>query len=303
MLSRLFICCLFLASLPTPIFAQDLEPRRWSPVPLDVDIVGIGYGYSASDIAYDPVYQVENAQLKLHVIGANYITSFKLADKLVRFDVKLPWANGEWDGLLQSKPGELKRIGMLDPVFRLSVNLIGSPALESKKLRRYLQSKSSNTIVGAALSVTAPWGEYHHDRLINLGHNRYNIRPQIGMVHTRGAWQYELTGSVSIFTDNNSFHNGKLKQQKPLFAIQSHLIRTFERGKWLSISAGYGVGGQTKVDQVEQNDKKHTILSALSFGMPISMSQSVRIAYLYQQTNSDVGADSDALLLGWSQRF
>ncbi len=284
-------------------FAQDIEPRRWTPIPLDMQIIGIGYGAVSGDIEFDPVMRVEDANLTLRVIGSSYVTSFKIADKLARFDLKLPWASGKWQGLLASQPTELQRIGFLDPVFRVSVNLMGTPALKSKKLIPYLRGKRSNTILGAGISVTVPLGEYYNNKLINLGQNRYTIRPQIGFVHTQDKWSYELTSSIFIYTDNNDFYGGKRREQKPLYALQGHVIYSFDAGKWVSLSTGYGIGGQSTIDGVNKNDKRHTLLSALSYGMPISRTQSVKVAYVYQKSNSSTGIDSDTIFFAWAKRF
>lgn len=302
---RLFIISLLIQSLFLCLnsSAQDLEPRRWTPVPLDIQVVGIGYGFASGDIEFDPVIQVENTKFTLHVIGASYVKSFKVADKLARFDIKVPWASGEWQGLVASKPTEVKRVGLLDPIFRISINLLGSPALKSDKLIPYFKGKKSNTILGIALSVTAPLGEYHNDKLINLGQNRYVIRPQIGLLHTQNKWSYELTGSIFIYTDNNDFFGGNSRKQNPLYTIQGHVIHSLDAGKWISISAGYGIGGDSKIENVNKNDKKHALLSAFSFGMPISRAQSIKLSYIYQTSNSSIGLDSNSLAFAWSKRF
>lgn len=116
-------------------------------------------------------------------------------------------------------------------------------------------------------------------------------------MHTRDNWSYELTGSVFFYTDNDDFFGGQKREQEPLYAIQSHLIYRFPKGKWASFSAGYGIGGLSKVNGINKNDKRHTLLSALSFGMPIARTQSIKVAYLYGQTNSNTGFDSDSFLV------
>ena len=293
------IFCLFTSSS----FAQDLEPRRWTPIPLDLQVVGVGYGYTSADILFDPVLLAEDAKMDSQVLGASYVRSIKIADKLVRFDVTLPWATAEWEGLLDGEPTKLNRTGLLDPKFRVSVNLLGTPALNAKKMRNFLGTQKINTVFGAALSVTVPLGEYNKEKLINLGENRYVIRPQVGLVHTRNNWSYELTGSVFFYTDNDDFYGGNKREQKPLYAIQSHLIYRFPKGKWASLSAGYGFGGQSKVNNVNKDDKRRTLLSALSFGMPVSQTQTIKVAYLYGQTNSNTGFDSDSFVFAWSKLF
>ncbi|WP_136037991.1 hypothetical protein [Candidatus Colwellia aromaticivorans] len=69
------------------------------------------------------------------------------------------------------------------------------------------------------------------------------------------------------------------------------------------IGIGYGIGGGSKIESVSKNDKKHTLLSALSFGMPISRSQSIKFVYIYQKSNSSIGVDSNSLTFAWSKYF
>ncbi|MGI9248216.1 MAG: hypothetical protein ACR2QI_04335, partial [Woeseiaceae bacterium] len=44
-------------------FGQDLEPRRWTPLPPGTDVVGAGYIATNGDIFFDPVLLVEDAEV------------------------------------------------------------------------------------------------------------------------------------------------------------------------------------------------------------------------------------------------
>ena len=301
--SLVFITLIFNVLISFQLFAQDLEPRRWTPIPLGLSVIGIGVAHTSGDIIFDPVMLVDNAELDLDVLGVSYVTSFKFFNKLARFDFTIPLATGKWQGLLNGEQTKLTREGLLDPKVRLSINLIGTPASNAKEMQHYLINRKSNTVVGAAIELSLPLGEYYSDKLINLGENRFSIRPQIGIVHKNGNWSYELTGSVFIYTDNDDFYQKQRRKQKPLYAIQSHLIYNFDAGKWISLSAGYGLGGQSKVGNTYKNDKKHTVLSSLSFGMPLSSSQSVKIGYLNGKTNVTTGTNFNSLFLSFSQVF
>ena len=47
-LTGVFLC--FVALLAQRNFAQDIEPRRWTSLPLGTQIVGVAYGYTDGDI-------------------------------------------------------------------------------------------------------------------------------------------------------------------------------------------------------------------------------------------------------------
>ena len=94
--------------------------------------------------------------------------------------------------------------GLLDPRFRVSVNLIGAPALSVKDFANYRQ----DLIVGVSLQVSAPVGQYDNSKLLNLGNNRWSFRPELGISKAVGPWTFELAPSVTFFTDNTDFFGG-----------------------------------------------------------------------------------------------
>ena len=72
--------------------------------------------------------------------------------------------------------------------------------------------------------MNVPLGQYNSDWLINLGSNRYVIRPQLGVLHQRRSWQFEVTGSLFLFQDNDEFWLGTRLEQDPLWFVQGHVI-------------------------------------------------------------------------------
>ena len=287
---------LTLALMPLPqAFGQDLEPRRWTPLPPGLNVVGAGYIRTGGDVLFNPVLLIEDAEVEGHTAAVSYVRSFAIAGKLARLDVVVPWQNLRWTGLLDGTPAEANRIGLADPKIRLSMILAGGPPDPSA---------SSNTVFGAAVAISVPLGEYFGDKLLNLGKNRVVIRPQIGILHTRGKWSHELTGSTFLYGDNDDFYGGSRLEQDPLYAIQAHLIRTFSKpGYWAALSAGYAWNGQSTIDGARVDDSRRLFLSALAVGVPIGKSQGIKFAYVRSRTNTNTGSDTDSLAVGWSYRF
>ena len=229
--------------------AQDLEPRRWTALPSGTNVIGIGYGHTSGDLFFDPVLDLENASVEMDTVALSYVRGFSIAGQAARFDSLIPWQTARWEGLLSGAPASTERTGMADPRFRLSILLLGTPEPQSQKPK-------PNTVVGASVAVSVPLGKNNKNRLFNIGKNRYSIRPQIGATHTRGPWTYELTGSSFFFTDNNDFWNGQRLEQKPIYAVQGHVVRTFKPGLWASLSAGYGWGGEAIINGEEKDNEK-----------------------------------------------
>lgn len=293
--------CVFLVlGLPTLCLAQELEPRRWSHLPIGTNFVGAGYSYTEADIFFDPVLRVENVEMEMHTWAIKYIRTFELFQKSARIDFVQGIQDGRWTGLVDGVPRSIKRSGLTDSVLRFAINLYGTPPLEGKEFAAYRASVDVETIVGAALVVQLPTGDYMDDKLINLGTNRFTFRPQFGVVHNRGKWSMELTGAVWLYTDNNDFFNGNRLEKDPLYTLQTHFIYTFRPGLWAAASAGYSYGGESIVSGVDKNDRRENLAWALSAGYSITRQLGVKIAYLGFRSQESVGQDTDIIAVGFS---
>lgn len=275
--------------------AQDLEPRRWSHLPADINFAGVGYGYTRADIYFDPVLDLEDVTLDLHTVVAKYLRTFALLSRSVRVEILAPVQDAHWQGLLQGAPASRHVGGLADPMARFAVNLIGAPPLQGPAFAEYQAAHPANTIVGAALAVQAPLGQYDKDRLLNLGENRFVFRPELGAVHSHGKWSEEVTGSVWLFTDNDDFWKGNHREQDPFTVVQGHLVYTFRPGLWISGGAGYGFGGQSTVNGVSKDDRRGNLVSGFSVGLPINRAVGVKLGYAHSATQEDTGSDSDTL--------
>jgi hypothetical protein len=289
--------------LPEQVRAQDLEPRRWSHLPTGQNIVGVGYIYTEANVFFSPVLKITDGISRINGLGITAIHTFDMAGKSARFSLMLPYVSGRWEGDIDDEFQIIYRRGMGDPRLRLSVNLYGAPALEGAEFAQYRAEHATNTVVGASLAVTMPLGKYCDDCLINIGRNRWSVRPQIGVVHTRGPWSFELTGSAFMFTDNDSFVDNAVLKQKNVYALQTHAIYTFKLGLWASLSTGYGTGGGIRIDQLKTAFEVDNWVWAASLGAPIGKTQSLKLTWLSGRTQNQVGRDSDNLLLSWTMRW
>jgi len=86
------------------------------------------------------------------------------------------------------------RAGFLDPKIRLSVNLYGAPALTLQQFKYYEQ----DLIIGASVQVSVPRGQYDDTRAINLGTNRWSVKPELGVSQIVGPWTLELGGAADF---------------------------------------------------------------------------------------------------------
>jgi hypothetical protein len=295
---------LLLFALLSPCGAQELEPRRWSHLPTGMHVAGGGYAYTGGDIFFNPVLKLEDVEVDLHTVLAKYIQTFELFGKSARVDFIQGYQQGHWQGLLDGEFAETDRSGLSDGIVRLSVNLLGAPPLQGQDFAAYRAANAAKeTIVGVGLAVHVPTGRYFEEKLINLGSNRFVFRPQLGVVHTRGKWSMELTGSAWLFTDNGDFFNGSQLENDPLYALQGHVVHTFRPGLWLAGGSGFGYGSESTIDGVNKDDHKENLLWTITLGYPLSPKLGIKLGYIGGRTQTSIGSNTDtglvALVYSW----
>jgi hypothetical protein len=285
------------------VLAQDLEPRRWTHLPVGLNVIGVGLSNVSGEILLDPVLRAEDVAFDLYAMGISYVHSFSLAGKTARIDLTAPYASGRWEGLVDGVYTSVRRRGMADARFRFSVNLYGAPALKGQEYQEYRALNESNTTIGTAIAIAMPTGDYNNQWLINLSSNRWMFRPQLGVLHQRKKWQFELTGSVLLFGDNDDFWNGSERKQDPIWFLQGHAIYSFKPGVWASLSAGFAHGGRSTINDAPKFDDYRTPYMAASVGMSVGKKQSLKFSYIRIRTNISLGADRDIFNVGWSYRW
>ncbi len=280
------------------VTAEDLEPRRWSHTPIGLNSLGLGYVYSQSDILFDPALRLENVEMELHGWGLKYLHAFELLGRTARVEATMGYAAGRWTGLVDGVPGAVERDGLTDSQLRFAVNLVGAPPLAGKEYQEYRAQPGLETIVGAALIVHLPTGDYQADKLLNIGTNRFTIRPQLGVLHNWDHWSLEYTGSVWLFTDNDDFYDGSTLAQGPLSSLQTHVVYSVNRGVWVGASGAYTYATESSLNGAGLDDARAHLWWSLGAGFPVAPYLLVKCAYVGSRALDATGVDSDGLVLG-----
>ena len=226
--------------------AQDLEPRLLSPIPTGGNFAIASYGYSAGNILLDNTLPIEDLNASINSLILAYARSFKLFNKLGKFDVIAPFAFGFYDAVVNGVDTSGTRSGFGDPLIRLSVVLIGTGALGPTDFFKQEQKKFN---LGASIRVRPPLGQYDPAKLINTGANRWASKITFASSYTFRR-RIILEGHVSswFFSENSSFFNGNTLKQKPMIATQFHSTIVFKPGIWLALSLGGHFLGETALN-------------------------------------------------------
>jgi hypothetical protein len=254
--------------------AQDIEPRKWSDTPVGVNFLILGYAYTQGGIAFDPSLPVNNPHLETNTGALGFARSLDLWGLSGKFNASLPysWLSGSAD-----YRGELVQRtvnGFGDPEVELSVNLYGAPAVGMKDFASYKQ----DWIVGAALKVSAPSGQYDDTRLVNIATHRWFFKPSLGVSKAIGPWIFESTAAVTFYTDNPDFYGDTTRSQAPLYSIQGHVIRSFSHGIWASVDATYYEGGRSTINGTLNTDLQQNWRVGATLALPVNRRNSIKLA-------------------------
>ena len=256
---------LVLVSLPGTICAQDVQPKVYTPAPVGVNLVTLGYAFSTGAVLFDKTIPIENATGNIHSIAAVYSRSIGVFGKSGRADLALPLVTGDWEGEVQRVEQSTSRTGFGDPALRFAVFLSGAPALSKQEFRGF----RPKTIVGATIRLTIPLGQYDANKIVNLGSNRWILSPQLGVSHIAGRLLLEAYAGVWFFTDNNEFLGTSTLSQNPLYTFQVHVGYWIRRGFWIAASSRQSLGGATAVDGGDKLEAEANNRIGLTLAYPL----------------------------------
>jgi len=268
--------------------AQDLQPRAFSPAPVGLNTVLLGYALSEGNVFFDQALLIEDATGEVHGISATYVRTFGVFGKLAKVAAVVPFAFGHWEGLVDSVPASTSREGFADPRIQLAVNFIGAPAVTLKDFRTY----SEGTIVGASVLAVVPLGQYDPTKLINLGSDRWAFRPRVGFSSRIKRLTLEAMADVWLFTEIPEAYGQTTVSQSPIWALHGNVIYLFKRGFWAGVSGGLAVGGETTVNGVEKNNEQDNSRFAATLAVPLNRRLSLRLFYI-NSVKTAMGADFD----------
>jgi len=183
-------------------------------------------------------------------------------------------------------------------LFRFSVNFFGAPALPMEDFVRYEQ----DLIIGASLQVSAPIGQYDSDKLVNLGNNRWFVKPDIGISKAWGALTMEISTGVFFFSKNNDYLGSMTFEQDPVSTSQIHITYNFGRGIWAALSGTYDYGGRTSVDGVKKDDTQSNSRAGFTLALPVNRNNSIKL-FASTSLHTRIGTDVDIIGAAWQYRW
>jgi hypothetical protein len=213
------------------------------------------------------------AELNAGILG--YVRTFALFGRSASAGLALPYVQGDVAGNVGEERREVWRSGLGDSRLRLSVNLLGGPALTPAEFAKRVPQWT----LGTSLTIVPPTGQYMPDKLVNIGSNRWSFKPEVGVSFPMGRWYLEGYAGVWMFTDNDDFFGGSLREQDPLKTFQAHVAYMFRPRLWLAFDANYYRGGRSTVDGTRGAEIFANSRVGLTLSIPASTRQSWKFTW------------------------
>lgn len=278
--------------------AQSIEPRAYSNAPVGTSFLVLGFSETRGGVPSDTALPVTDPQLRVASGALGFATVLDLGGRSAKFDVAVPYSRLSGSAKHRDTIVQREVDGFGDPVLRLSWNFLGAPALPAPEFKSYRQ----DLIVGASLQVSVPIGQYDSSKLVNLGTNRWFVKPEIGVSKALGRWTLEAKGAVTFFSANDDFFGGNRREQDPLYSLQGHVIYDIGPGKWISVDATHFGGGRTTLNGAVNNDIQKNWRLGVTLALPVNAQHSVKL-FASSGLSARTGNDFDLLGLAWQYRW
>jgi hypothetical protein len=295
-----FLCflCALAMGLATGARAQNMEPLSYTNSPIGLNFLIAGYSYQTGNVLVDPSLPVKNVKATVDDVFLAYSRIIDFWGQSGGLSIVMPyaWLSASGDVLEQQRT--VDRTGLSDLTLKLSVNLYGAPALSLKDFANYHQ----DWIIGVSLIVTAPSGQYIQSKLVNIGTNRWSVKPELGVSKAVAPWTFEAAAGVTFLTDNEEYFGNHVRRQDPLYSIQGHAIYNINRKMWGSLDGTYYTGGRTSVNGTLDNDLQSNSRWGGTYAYSLTRHNSAKL-YFSSGVTARTGSEFRIYGIGWQYRW
>jgi len=276
----LFLCAYLLIDICS---AQELAPRAYLITPVHSNAAILTYSFFDGNLELEGAVPITGSTARAHFAIFSYYHSFNFFGRSANLTASLPYGVGNFHGTVVGSEFSGYRSGLLAPTFRLAMNLIGGPAMNTGTFMKWQQKK----ILGASIKLVPPAGQYDSTRLINFGTSRWALKPELGYSQRCGHWILDAYGGAWFYAENpeffshNQFSPGTNTQtQTPVGSFEGHLSYDFKPRLWISLDGNFWSGGETSLNGVRSSATlQRNSRVGITSSIPVSRHQSLKFSY------------------------
>lgn len=259
---------------PKPATGQELEPRSYSASPIDSNFAVGTLSNSTGTVPLDPSLPLSDVRPAINTVSLSFTHTFRLGNRTASWAVAAPYLGGHVSAVVSGQPQEFSRYGFADFRARFGVNLLGRALTPTEFARR-----TPSTTLGVSVTVIMPTGTYDRTNLVNIGSNRWTLKPEIGVEQPMGKWFADLSVGVWVFGENTGYFGSHVLRQAPLDIFQFHAGYTFRQNQWLAIDANYYSGGATSINGATAVNELANSRYGLTFSQPVGSGLSAKASW------------------------
>ena len=275
---RKLSCLAFVVALLSCVstFAQDLDPRAYTRIPVDITLLVIGGAFSSGSVVTDPTLPLQDLHATVVSSTLGVGRTFSLFGQTAQIFVVQPYSWIDANATVNNEYQEVSRSGFADTRIRFSFLPIGAPA----KTVSEFASVPSSTIIGASIMVIAPTGYYDPTKLINIGAHRWSFKPEIAISQPiADDWHLDVYAGLWLFTTNSTFYPGTSERtQDPMASFQGHVSYAFTKQMWAALNLTYYVGGNSYVNGIGKDDQQNNVRVGATMVVPVNNQHSIKVA-------------------------
>ena len=281
---KLYASLLILAVLQVSVSAaQDLAPRAYLITPVHSNALTLTYSNIRGDLLFDGAVPITGSTANVGTFVLTYTHSLHVFGRSANVSASFPYGVGHFRGNVNGTEADAYRSGGFDSVYRFSINILGGPAMRWQDFHQWRQ----HALLGFSVKLVAPTGQYDPAKLINLGANRWALKPELGFSKRQGNWLIDSYGAIWFYTPNRDFLRmprvstvPKSQKQSPIFAFEGHLSYDIRPRLWASLDGNFWTGGRTTLNGVENpKTQQQNSRVGVTFSVPLSKRQSVKFGY------------------------
>ena len=235
--------------------AQELEPRAYSASPIGTNFLLVGIGRSSGDVVFDPTVPITDVHADIDAATLGAGRTFNLGGHLLLATIALPYVWGDITGKVFEEAASTTRSGLGDARMKVSVNLLGTPALTPAEFAK----APRRTNIGTSLTVAAPAGQYYADKLDQHRDEPLGVQARSGSLSSdrpldprpRGR-RVAVHGERSVLSGRFDTHAGSAVRGPGARELQRHPARLGRSGRHVVRRRRRSRGWRPAVGQAEQ---------------------------------------------------
>ena len=156
-IAQVLLFIVIILSFMITVSAQDLDPRAYVRVPIDMTLLVTGFGYTYGGVVLDPTSPIQDLEAKVETPMLGIGRTFSLFGLTSQAFATLPYSWAQISGKVLGEDSSVTRSGLGDMRFRISTLLFGAPAVTREEFAK----SSPQTVLGASITMIVPTGQYY----------------------------------------------------------------------------------------------------------------------------------------------